>query len=244
MTKERLLELSDDIILELARKEGIYVGDGMEKEELVEQILEALDEDRLERDVVNNLAMRIKEKKYEVVQEEELIFRTDEDFPIPEQYNETKLFLMLRDPYWAFCYWEVFPAEAAEIKRSEGLTELFLRVYTLADGELTANSFGNFFDIPVSLDDDCWYINLPESGIRYCIDLISVTKGLVKRLSRSNIIASPRGNVQEELKADRDSLQETLFLSGLFDQTIADEDEGIPQRIISLIDSQYVHLTN
>lgn len=244
MTKERLLELSDDIIFEIARKEGIYGVEDMEKEELVEQILEALDEDRLEREVVNNLAMRIKEKKYEVVQEDELLSRTEEEFPIPERYNETKLFLMLRDPYWAFCYWEIFPAEAAEIKRSEGLTELFLRVYTLADGELTASSFGNYFDIPVALDDDCWYINLPESGIRYCIDLITVTKGLVKRLSRSNIIASPRGNIQEELKSDRDSLQETLFLSGLFDQTIAEDEEGIPQRIISLIDSQYVHLTN
>jgi uncharacterized protein len=244
MTKERLLELSDEIIQELARREGISISTEMLKEEIVEQIIEALDENRLERDVVNNLAMRIKEKKYEIIQDEELVSRENEEYPIPESYNETRINLMLRDPYWAFCYWELFPGETVEIRRSEGVTELFLRVYTLPKGELTAKSFGNFFDIPVSLEDSCWYINLPESGIRYCIDLVSVTREVPKRLCRSNIIESPRGDVQVELKSAENPLHEALFLSGLFDINIVNTDDEIPQRIISLIDSQYVHLTN
>ncbi|ORC34300.1 DUF4912 domain-containing protein [Marispirochaeta aestuarii] len=244
MTKERLLGLSDEIIRELARKEGVHFSPETGREELVEQIIEALDEDRVDREVLNNLAMRIKEKKYEVVQDEDIFISDDNEYPIPQSYNETKIFLMLRDPYWAFCYWEIFPSEAAEIKRSEGLTELFLRVYTLPDGELTIKSFSDYFDIPVSLSDDCWYINLPQSGIRYCIDLVSITKGSIKRLCRSNIISSPRGDVQEEMKSADNPLLETLFLSGLFDVNIADEKDEIPQRIISLIDSQYVHLTN
>ncbi len=244
MTKERLLELSDEILLDLARKEGIIVSSPLDREDIIEQILEAIDEDRLERDVVNNLAMRIKEKKYEVVQEEDFISSAEDEFVLPEIYNETKIVLMIRDPFWAFCYWELFPAEATEIRQSSGSTALALRVYSLPDGELTTKSYSDYFDIPVSLDDDCWYINLPESGIRYCIDLITETRGFVKRLCRSNVIFSPRGDVQEELKTAENPLLETLFLSGLFDVNIADAEDEIPQRIISLIDSQYVHLTN
>lgn len=244
MIKERLLELSDEIIREIARREGVHFSAETGREELVEQILEAHDEDRLDREVLNNLAMRIKEKKYEVVRDEDIFYSHDNEYPIPQSYNETKISLMLRDPYWAFCYWEIFPSEAAEIKRSEGLTELFLRVYTLPDGELTIKSFNDYFDIPISLSDERWYINLPQCGIRYCIDLISMTKGSQKRLCRSNIISSPRGDVQEEMKSSDNPLLETLFLSGLFDVNIADEKDEIPQRIISLIDSQYVHLTN
>ena len=244
MTKQRLLELSDETLQDLARREGVLVSSPLDREDVIEQILEAIAEDRFERDIVNNLAMRIKEKKYEVVQEDEFISSTEDEFVLPEIYNETKIFLMLRDPFWAFCYWELFPAEAAEVRQSDGGTLLFLRVYSLPEGELNAKSYTDFFDIPISLEDGCWYINLPDSGIRYCIDLISVTRGFVKRLCRSNKIFSPRGDVQEELKSAENPLHETLFLSGLFDINIADVEDEIPQRIISLIDSQYVHLTN
>ena len=125
MTKQRLLELSDETLQDLARREGVLVSSPLDREDVIEQILEAIAEDRFERDIVNNLAMRIKEKKYEVVQEDEFISSMEDEFVLPEIYNETKIFLMLRDPFWAFCYWELFPAEAAEVRQSDGGTLLF-----------------------------------------------------------------------------------------------------------------------
>ena len=244
MTKERLQRLSDDNLFELARRQGIRNPEELDKEELVDTVLEVLEEDRDERRSSNNLAMRIKEKKYDIVLDEELISQITEDFPLPERYNDTRIVLMLRDPSWAFTYWDLSPADFSKVQEVEGPGELFLRVYSLPDGEITKKSYADFFDIPLRIQDDSWYINLPVSGIRYCIDLMLKEYGREVILCRSNIIQAPRADVTRELKEANTPFMDALYLSGMFSPSGDSEGEENPRRIISLLDNQYFHLTN
>ena len=244
MTIERLKQLSDDNLFELARREGIKNPSEIEKEELIEMILEVLEEERDERRNANNLAMRIKEKKYDIVLDEELISQITEDYPLPERYNDTRIILMLRDPSWAFTYWDLGQADYDKTQSVESAGELFLRVYSLPDGELDKKSYSDYFDIPVRNSDDSWYINLPVAGIRYCIDLMLKEYAKEVILCRSNIITAPRADVARELEEAKAPFMDALYLSGLFSPTGDNEKEENPRRIISLLDSQYLHLTN
>ena len=244
MTRERLYELSDENLFELARRLGIKNPKDIETEELIELIFEAKEEEREEQKNANNLAMKIKKKKYDIVLNEEIISQITTEYPLPERYNETQIVLMLRDPAWAFTYWDLGGADHNRIQSTENETELFLRVYHFPEGQISEKSYSAFFDIPLRLDDESWYINLPFPGLRYCIDLMIKEYAKDVILCRSNLIKAPRADVAKELKEGKTPLLDALYLSGLFDpEAEADLDKN-PQRIISLLDSQYLHLTN
>ena len=72
------------------------------------------------------------------------------------------------------------------------------------------NDLPDFFDIPVRIDDNSWYINLPSNNSKYYIDLIQFMYGEEKILTTSNIISSPSRtieNIDEDL----------LLLTGIYD---------------------------
>ncbi|MBN2509656.1 MAG: DUF4912 domain-containing protein [Spirochaetales bacterium] len=244
MTKERLQRLSDDNLYELARRQGIRGPEELDKDELIDTVLEILEEDRDERRSSNNLAMRIKEKKYDIILDEELISQITEDFPLPERYNDTRIVLMLRDPSWAFTYWDLGSADFAKVQEVENPGELFLRVYSLPAGEIGSKSYSDYFDIPLRVTDDSWYINLPVAGIRYCMDLMVKEYGKDVTLCRSNVIQAPRADIAREIKEAKTPAADAMYLSGLFSPGNELEDEDNPRRIISLLDNQYFHLTN
>ena len=116
MTRERLEKLSLPTLREIAEKEGIRVGNSLSCGELIDLILEAMEEDRKERERLNNLAIRVEEKKYDIVKDEELESQEKHIYCIPDRYNETKIMLILRDPLWAFAYWDIKETEIKDLK--------------------------------------------------------------------------------------------------------------------------------
>lgn len=237
MTAERLQRCTMKSLREIAEKEGIVLAGKINKDILVDLILEAMSEDREERNKTNNPAMRIREKKYEVVIDEDIDVPESNRFPLPEQYNETKIVLLLRDPFWAFAYWDI---KAADI---EDLKVLFLRVRR-PSGESGRVPKRDFFDIPVGLDDRSWYINLPAAGAVYEIDLIGKNRVGERVLCTSNRISSPAFKVPEAgtEQALKDTGNDLELLSRLYNFGEESPMKEIPQRIISLLDTQYLRI--
>jgi len=126
MTKERLHELTLDALREIARREEISFTPDAGRETLIELILEEEEEEKTDRESTNNAAMQVNEKKFENIQLESESFLLE--YELPESYNETKVRLLLRDPLWAFAYWDL---KRSDIETIEGLPEstLALRVY-------------------------------------------------------------------------------------------------------------------
>ena len=241
MTEERLQLLPEDFLREIAVKEGINVNETIDKQDLIDLILDAIEEDREENSMANNPAMRIKERKFDITLNEQFDF--DEDlYPLPEKYNETKIVLLLRDPVWAYAYWDIKESEISSLKFGALNGDLFLRVYEMKMSEFEKKNISDFSDIPVTLDDNSWYINLPETGIYYCVELILKSSVSEKVLCRSNTVKSPLWEIGDmgNLKEMKGTGNDLLIVAGAYDLSELEATGKIPQRIISMIDSDFL----
>lgn len=245
MTRDRLSKYSMFDLYKIAENEGIQYDctDG-DREELIETILEALEEDKNERDLANNDAMKLKNKKYDIIQDYELEAQEKQVYSIPDKYNETRIVLLLRDPLWAYTYWDINDIELNKMKGEIFFEGFFLRVFelntkkALEEDSYSADNILDYYDIPVDEKDDSWYINLGKTGRHFGIQLCSVVHGKVVVLSRSNVIKSPRGFVAKHIKdLSRDPDLMTVLMSGLWNYDTKGENI-IPQRIISIMENQ------
>ncbi|MDR1894749.1 MAG: DUF4912 domain-containing protein [Spirochaetales bacterium] len=246
MIRDKLERLSKSELEKLAREKGLKLDPGTKKEYLVDLLQETIEEERSERELDNNSPMRVKACKFRIIEDEVFQTRVEESFPLPGEYNENRIVLLLQDPSWAFAYWDIRPADVEELKTSRPPGQLFLRIYEMAgtpgarSAKASRTSPGvdprtvqDFYDIPLNYRDSNRYINLPKTGAYYCIELIAFFRAGEKILARSNIILSPHPNLRTE--------QDNLFFPSHFDdpQSYPRESE-IPQRIISDTDALYL----
>ncbi|MGO8695123.1 MAG: DUF4912 domain-containing protein [Rectinemataceae bacterium] len=233
MNSEKLESLSLEALYALADKMGLDLPSGLERLFVMEEILEALAEDSEDRRSSTDGALLVEENKYSGSESDSLDFALDDAPPLESRYNETMIRALVRDPSWAFAYWDLSDAEKSVMIGDESASPLFLRVVEL-DLEGDDAKHGHF-DIPVSLDDLQWYINLPRSGIRFRIDLCS-RKGAapgsrIRVLARSNSVDSPR----QELHPGSDGIDRAglrlLQLSGIGDLRIRTQLSDNPLRI-------------
>jgi hypothetical protein len=241
MTEERLQLLPEDFLREIAVKEGISIGDSVDKQELIELILDAIEEDRADKVLANNPAMKIKERKFDITLNEQFDFEEDQ-YPLPEKYNETKIMMLLRDPAWAYTYWDIKESEIEAVRVGAASGSLLLRAYELLEPEKIKANINDFFDIPLSIEDSSWYINLPNQGVYYCVELILAVDEAEKVLCCSNIIISPFWEIGEvdDSRQLKGSGNDLLLVAGVYDLSVSEARKKIPQRIISMIDNEYL----
>ncbi len=231
MTSAKLASLSVEDLYLLADRMGLDLPVGLERPFVLEEILAVLEEDSEERQASRGDALRVEEMKYSG-SEPDTPFSEGEPPPsLERRYNETMIRALVRDPSWAFAYWDISDAERSSLGEEEAEASLFLRVNEL-DGE---ESKKEFFDIPVSRDDLQWYINLPPSGSRYRIDLCSRRPGCRCRcLARSNVVEVPRQALSLGPGGLDARSRELLRLSGIEELRIEAPGElPNPQRILS-----------
>ncbi len=117
---------------------------------------------------------------------------------LPQSYADTKIFLLPRDPWWCFAYWEVEEKTMQEIRNLYGENlQYFIRVYDVTNiDNFDGNNANKYFDIHINLDAKNWYINLPETNRSWCVDLgVKNSNGEFVTIVRSNIVIMPRFGV-------------------------------------------------
>ena len=226
---------------EIAVKEGISFNDAIDKQDLIDLIIEAIEEDRVENVMSNNPAMQIKERKFDITLDEQFDFGEDM-YPLPERYNETKIVLLLRDPAWAYTYWDIKESEISALKFGALSGTLFLRVYEMIAPEFIKSNINDYSDIQVAVEDNSWYINLPEPGVYYCVELLLKGSGKEKLLCRSNTVKSPMWEIGDlsNFKELRGTGNDLLLVASVYDLGTSEIAGKIPQRIISMIDSDFI----
>lgn len=244
MTRERLQPLSLEVLKKIALREGIHNHEDARREELIEAIIEALEEDRSERNHLNNAAMRLEHKKYDILMDEEIILLSQDELNLPESYSDTRIVILLRDPFWVYAYWDINPVELTKLGEEAFYNGLFLRVYEFHGEHPTEENIVEIFDIPVDESDGSWYISLNHSGSDYCVELRCRVMQKDRILAMSNRVHSPLGYFarnQEEVLNDPETMM--LMLSGLWDyENHGQVRDEIPQRIISLLDTHNIEL--
>ena len=131
---------------------------------------------------------------------------------LPFSYGETKLVLMVRDPYWAYSYWdfsgETWNGVQARLGEDPSLKPV-MRIHDLRAKK--------FYSLLVSLEAKNWYLHLGTPDCRYFAELgIGDGSHRFHLIARSNEVQTPRDKPSEVVDpewSDRD-FDEIYRLSG------------------------------
>ena len=239
MTRTKLESMTAEALERLANQYGIDLPRKPDKVTLVTTVFEAFEEMRVERDSDNNNAIRIEEKKYGVQYDEVDVQEPDDSEELPATYNETRIVVMLRDPAWAFAYWDLKESLEKKYRRNPEFHGMLIRVFELSEPLNDRTAVVDSFDIPVQLSDSRWYINLPEQETHYRLELIARFGDGEEMLAQSNIVSVPKGFFADDNSA---SFQEDaiIALSGIEHLGVSAFGNRIPQRILVHLDQQYM----
>lgn len=229
---EKFDSLSDEELFALAEKLGLDLPPDLDRLFVVEELCDALAEESAERRSVGEAPLHVEEKKFACSETEDLELSSPP--PPAVRYSETMIRAIVRDPAWAFAFWDISDAERSFLRAEENESSLLLRVTEVgAEEECRKSSF----DIPVAEDDLQWYINLPRPKARYRIDLClrlgrPGPGGRIKVLARTGEVAVPRQVLDEGLDRFEPEAAELLRLSGLDSLHIEPPRDDNPQRIL------------
>jgi len=116
---------------------------------------------------------------------------------LPDNYGDNQIYLLIRDPYWVYTYWEIQEDhQRHHLEKLGGSWESVvsvLRVYdTTEEGKVAA-----FFDVVLQNMVKSWYLNT-QPNHSYFVEI-----GLLHRdgrflcLARSNHVTTPRSGMSE-----------------------------------------------
>ncbi|MBN2172264.1 MAG: DUF4912 domain-containing protein [Candidatus Krumholzibacteriota bacterium] len=109
---------------------------------------------------------------------------------LPESYGEDRITLMVRDPHWLFCYWEVTDILRARVRADfSGDPWTVLRIHLLGDGDLVADGW----EEGVPEGSRSWYLHTGRPGARFRVELgLKDATGLYRILVASNTVQAPQ----------------------------------------------------
>ncbi len=234
MTKERLQDISDESLIRIATDQGILNCHDIDREELIDVIVDAYEESRLDHIEENNWTVRSVEKKFDIFRDEEIDAEGKMSVPIPEKYNKTGIRLIMVNPLMAFVFWELSDEDREKAHKCARRGNLFLRVFekNISDGSTSS------FDIPIKTDDKKWYINLPSHGCSYHIEIICRTGDSEDSVAVSNSIESPlkiSGDIMNKSDKYRDDFMVLAGVYGFYDDEEGDIDNS--QRIVTFLNA-------
>jgi len=143
---------------------------------------------------------------------------------LPPGYNEDKIMLMTRDPYWVHAYWEITENRKKNLMKeySNDLFEkgrMVLRVYDVTGVDFNGSNARSYYDIDINESARNWYINVSQPNRDYIVEIGVIDKnGNYIMIVRSNKVKVPRDSVSDVIDERWmmvDEMYEKLFrLSG------------------------------
>lgn len=114
---------------------------------------------------------------------------------LPYSYNETKIVLLVRDPYWAYTYWD-FSGETwswiQNFRERDHASKPILRIHN--------KNAATFQDIEICLDARNWYLELGIPNAEYEVELgLKDSFGNFHAIARSNRVQTPRNGPSERI---------------------------------------------
>ncbi len=214
MIEERLRTLSLDKLQEVARQGNVSFYPDSDREQLIEWILDAMEEDQEEKNSLHNMAMKMEAQKFNTYLMEELCIDYDEDLTLPERYNETKMIFMPRDPSWGFLYWDVEEKTRESIEERDDFESIYIRIYQLESPRDEMGEAQEYFDIPIQFGDRRRYINLSDCDTWYRAELRVTIGERESVIVRSNCIKTSREHVVDRKGEAQDNRDLLIQLSG------------------------------
>jgi len=115
---------------------------------------------------------------------------------LPYQYDQDKIVLQVRDPWWIHAYWEIRQSTLERL-RNELKDEFYrakrtLRVYDVGHIIFNGTNAHRSFDIQINEQANNWYIDTAGPGRSWCADLgLLLPDGGFITIVRSNTVHTP-----------------------------------------------------
>lgn len=148
---------------------------------------------------------------------------------LPAGYGKDRIVVMVRDPYWLHCYWEL---TRHAIQRAESAlgqewhtSKPILRLLDVTSSDTTSASESILRDIDIHGGCNNWYIDVSNPPKSYRVDIGYLSKsGKFYVLARSNVVSTPRAGVSDVIDnnwadIDQKKADRIYAMSGGFDPT-------------------------
>lgn len=162
-------------LIKLADKYGIDVPENLNRNFLIGELLELEEESNFHSD--DNM----------IIDDEN--DQNSSDY-LPQSYNETQISCILRNPVWAFVYWNISDSDNNVIKSSDN-SSLNLRVCLLNSSD-DLNPV-EVFEINTSFGTQEQYVLLPAGSKFFRIELVYKTATSGKVLAFTPVVEIPQG---------------------------------------------------
>ena len=178
--------LSDSELKYIAKQENLENWESLSRESIIEQLQDIYDDMESDRGLSSE-----KYVKTLTTTPSDNVLQFPGTSELPEKYNETSVYMVLRDPDWAYVFWSISEEKLSELK-SYGEYSLVLRNKAVfKDGKEET------FEIEVSSSDNNWNVELPFKDAVYSVELCAKVGLTEQRLcfsgneeSRSSYLAN------------------------------------------------------
>jgi hypothetical protein len=241
MTRSELQSCTKKHLMDLARTAGVAGSHGMRKDELVQALVAhfrrvrrrnanhaAPVQSAAARDTTATAEEQVEVSKFDVgVPTRDLSAKVPKD--LPTGYGKDRIVVMVRDPYWLHCYWELTHAAIQRAEAALGqewhTSKPILRLLDVSGRETSSASEQVVRNIDIHGGCNNWYIDVSNPPRSFRVDIGYLSRsGRFLVLARSNVVSTPRAGVSDVIdenwadidpkKADR-----IYAMSGGFDPT-------------------------
>lgn len=112
---------------------------------------------------------------------------------LPDGYNDNRIVLLPRDPYWLFAYWEI-----SDGKRNRFINEFEEMVWKKSTPALKITNLSKNYTYYITVNDfsNTWYINVSDSNSVYVAELgRKISEDFFVNLATSNVVATPNDKI-------------------------------------------------
>lgn len=190
--------LSTADLLELAEEYDLDIPEQLNRRFIISEILEIADE--------------LNEEISDDFEESEEQIETTKDLPFT--YNETSIDVVLRNPAWAYVYWDIRATDIQDVINSNEFSNLLLKIHFWESEK--ADKVIDVCELTISEEDRAQYIFLPSGKKYFSIDLIAEFSNLEpKKLTTSRIVTIPTGAPVISLESLEKPISPILQHSGM-----------------------------
>ncbi|MDR0512239.1 MAG: DUF4912 domain-containing protein [Treponema sp.] len=160
----RLESLSTKDLIKMADSFGVEIPLDLDRIFIIEELLDIISSSNHEESSSDITANFLGETQ---TQAETDVASLVEPVPLPKQYNITFIDVLIRDPFWAFVFWEIKAQDKEYYEKSEDFEGYYLKVSPLkvqtAQKDETGKAKGEaqgVFTVTINANDTTWYLGL------------------------------------------------------------------------------------
>ena len=199
INRSYLETLSFSDLSKLADEYGVDVPENFDRRLLIGELLELIEEGKSS----GNENMVISSDSVQ-----------DDSENLPSNYNETQISCILRNPVWAFVFWNISESDQAKLKELDDCN-IMIRVCILSDDKEIKPV--ESFEVNASMDTQEQYILLPAGKQFFRFELVYVAGNAGEVLAFSPVIIIPQGGqaLNDFQPGKDDDYSEVIKLSGI-----------------------------